>query len=72
MKDKRIKFFEYMEALEFSVYFMKHWDMKKEAELLYYNMVAELMGAFANDEITSLEFMIFDDYLNDVYNELFN
>lgn len=60
-----------MEVLEFSVYYMKHGNMMKEAEYIYYRMVAMLMGAFANDEITEHEFLIFDDYLSEVHNELF-
>lgn len=71
MKDKRMMFFEKMQALEFSAYYMKHWNMIKEAEQLYYSMVAALMGAYANDEITGHEYLIFDDYLSNVYNELF-
>lgn len=71
MKDKRMQFFEYMQALEFSLYYMKHWNMIKEAEQLYYSMVATLMGAYANDEITGHEFLIFDEYLSEVHNELF-
>lgn len=43
----------------------------KEAEHLYYRMVAMLKGAYANDEITEHEFMIFNDYLSEVYNDLF-
>lgn len=71
MKDKRMMFFENMQALEFSLYYMKHWNMIEEAEHLYYSMVATLMGAFANDEITEHEFLIFDDYLVGVRNDLF-
>lgn len=36
MKDKRMYFFENMQALEFSLYYMKHWNMIEEAEHLYY------------------------------------
>lgn len=71
MKDKRMMFFENMQALEFSLYYMKHWNMIKEAEQLYYSMVATLMGAYANDEITGHEFLIFDDYLSDVSKDLY-
>lgn len=71
MKDKRMMFFENMQALEFSTYYMKNQNMMKEAEHLYYNMVAMLMGAFANDEITEHEFLIFDDYLGEVHIDLF-
>ena len=71
MKDKRMLFFENMQALEFSVYYMKYWNMIVEAKYHYYTMIALLMGAYANDEITGHEFLIFDDYLSDVYNELF-
>lgn len=60
-----------MQALEFSVYYMKHWNMMKEAEHLYYSMVSVLMGAFANDEITGHEYLIFDEYLDEIYNDLF-
>lgn len=70
MKDKRTLFFDKMQVLEFSVYYLKDWNMKV-VEQLYYNMVAMLMGAFANDEITEHEFLIFDDYLGDVHIELF-
>lgn len=34
-------------------------------------MVATLMSAYANDELTGHEYLIFDDYLSNVYNELF-
>lgn len=71
MKDKRTLFFENMQALEFSLYYMKHWNMIEEAEHLYYRMVATLMSAYANDELTGHEYLIFDDYLSNVYNELF-
>lgn len=71
MKDKRMFFFENMHALEFTLYYMKHWNMIEEAEHLYYIMVTTLMGAFANDVITKHEYLIFDNYLDDVYNELF-
>ena len=71
MKDKRMMFFDYMEVLEFSAYYMKHRNMMKEAEHLYYRMVATLNGAYANDEITGHEFLIFDDYLSDVSKDLY-
>lgn len=71
MKDKRMMFFENMQALEFSIYYMKNQNMMKEAEHLYNKMVAMLMGAFANDEIIEHEFLIFYDYLGDVHIELF-
>ena len=70
MKDKRMMFFDYMEVLEFSAYYMKHRNMMKEAEHLYYRMVAVLKDAYANDEITGHEYLIFDEYLSNVYNEL--
>lgn len=60
-----------MQALEFSAYYMKHSNMMKEAEHLYYKMIATLMGALANDEITEHDYLIFVDYLSDVNNELF-
>lgn len=71
MKDKRMMFFEKMHIIEFSLYYMMHWNMIKEAEVLYYSMVTTLMGAFANKEITTHEYLIFDDYLDNVYNDLF-
>ena len=61
MQDKRMMFFENMQALEFSTYYMKNQNMMKEAEHLYYNMVAMWMGAFANDEITEHAFLIFNE-----------
>lgn len=71
MKDKRMMFFENMQALEFSTYYMKNQNMMKEVQHLYYKMVAMLMGAYTNDDITEEEFWIFVDYLADVQNDLF-
>lgn len=71
MEDNRTWFFEIMQALEFSTYYMKNQNMMKEAECLYNKMVAMVVGAFVNHEITEHEFSIFDDYLSNVYNELF-
>lgn len=71
MKDKRTLFFDKMQILEFCVYYMKNLNMVKEAEQLYYSMITVLMEAFANHEITSHEYLIFDDYLYNVHIELF-
>lgn len=71
MEEKRKWFFENMQALEFSTYYMKNQNMMKEVQHLYYKMVAMLMGAYTNDDITEEEFWIFVDYLADVQNDLF-
>ena len=51
MKDKRMLFFENMQALEFSLYYMEHWNMIEEAEHLYYSMISTLLRAYSNDVI---------------------
>lgn len=71
MKDKRMMFFENMQALEFSLYYMNHWNMIEEAEHLYYSMISTLLRAYSNDVIGLHEFLVIDDYLDDVHNDLF-
>ena len=71
MKDKRMLFFDNMEVLEFCAYYNKHLNMINRSNFFYHSMVDMLMGAYANDEITEHEFMIFNDYLSEVYNDLF-